>query len=126
MTHIVRAFARFVAAILVLAGCADLAQPPAQMPSACAPCAACPQCPAPAKTAGATYQPAPFAEIPGWQSAALAPGLRAFAAGCPRITASHPLRRACDGALAVPADDEPAARRLLEAAVPALALSSVA
>ena len=94
------------------------------MPSACPPCAACPQCPAPAKPTEAKYQQAPFAEIPGWQAAALAPGLRAFAAGCPRIAASHPLRRACDAALAVPADDEPAARRFLEEAFSAWTLAS--
>jgi membrane-bound lytic murein transglycosylase A len=124
MTHIVRAFACFVAAILVLAGCADLAQPPEQMPTACPPCAECPRCPPPAKRAEAMYQQARFAEIPGWLAAALTPGLRAFAAGCPRIAASHPLRRACDTALAVPADDEPAARRFLEEAFAAWALVS--
>jgi len=124
MTHIVRAFAYFVAAILVLAGCADLAQPPGQLPSACPPCAECPQCPAPAKPVEAKYRQVPFAEIPGWQSTALAPGLRAFAAGCPWIAASHPLRRACDAALAVPAHDEPAARRFVEETFSAWALLS--
>ena len=124
MTHIVRAFARFVAAILVLAGCADLARTPAQIASGCPPCAERPQCPAPAKPAEARYRQAAFAEIPGWQSAALAPGLRAFAAGCPRIAASHPLRRACDAALAAPANDEPAARRFVEEAFSAWALTA--
>ena len=126
MTHIVRAFACFVAAILVLAGCAELAQPPAQPSSqrACPPCADCPQCPAPAKPAEANYQQVPFAEIPGWQGAAFAPGMRAFAAGCPWIAAPHPLRRACDAALAVPASDEPVARRFVEETFSAWALLS--
>jgi membrane-bound lytic murein transglycosylase A len=120
MTHIVRAFACPVAAILVLAGCAELPPPP----RACPPCAECPQCPAPAKPAEAKYQQIPFAEIPGWRDAAFAPGLRAFAAGCPWIAASHPLRRACDAALAVSADDEPAARRFVEATFSAWAVLS--
>ena len=54
----------------------------------------------------------------------MAPGLRAFAAGCPWIAASHPLRRACDAALAVPAEDEAAARRFVEDAFAAWALLS--
>ena len=126
MTHIVRAFACLVAAILFLAGCAELPQPPLQpaSPRACAPCAACPQCPAPAKPAEAKYRQAPFADIPGWQGARFAPGLRAFATGCPWIAASHPLRRACDAVLAVPANDEPAARRFVEETFSAWALAS--
>ncbi|OFZ91130.1 MAG: hypothetical protein A2W21_14905 [Betaproteobacteria bacterium RBG_16_66_20] len=122
MTHIVRAFAFFVAAILVPAGCAQLAQPTSR--GTCPPCAECPHCPAPAKRAEATYRQAAFAEIPGWESTAIAPGLRAFAAGCAWIAASHPLRRACDGALAVPANDESAARRFVEETFSAWALGS--
>jgi membrane-bound lytic murein transglycosylase A len=125
MTHIVRAFARLVAAILVLAGCAEL--PPRVPPSsqrACPPCAECPQCPPAAKPAEAKYQPIRFSEIPGWQGAALAPGLRAFAAGCPWIAASHPLRRACDAAVALAANDEPAARRFVEETFSAWAVLS--
>ena len=52
----------------------------------------------------------------------MAPGVRAFAAGCPWIAASHPLRRACDAALAVPANDENAARRFVEATFSAWAV----
>ena len=52
----------------------------------------------------------------------MAPGVRAFAAGCPWIAAAHPLRRACDAALAVPASDENAARRFVEATFTAWAV----
>ena len=65
-----------------------------------------------------------FDEIPGWRDAPFAPGLRAFAAGCPWIPALHPLRRACDAALAAPAEDEAAARRFVEDAFSAWALQS--
>jgi len=53
----------------------------------------------------------PFDALPGWGSAPLAPGLRAFLASCPRPGA---LARACEAARAVPADDEAAARNFLE------------
>ena len=122
MTHIVRAFAPVWSAILVLAGCAELPQPAA--PAACPACAECQQCPAPARSAAARYQQTPFAAIPGWQDAALAPGVRAFAAGCPRIAQSHALRRACDNVLAAPPNDELAARRFLEESFSAWAIAS--
>lgn len=112
MTHIVRALPpglRFwLPAILIAAGCAEIPGP------ACPPCRACPQCPAPARPVELRYEQTPFAAIAGWQSAALAQGLRAFAAGCPWIAASSPLRGACDAAPAVAADDEAAARRFIE------------
>jgi len=107
MTHIVRAFVPVLSAILVLAGCAGLPQP--QLPHAC------PACPAPARPVEAKYQQTPFAAIPGWANAPLAPGLRAFAAGCARIAAATALRRACDAARALAADDEAAARAFVEA-----------
>jgi membrane-bound lytic murein transglycosylase A len=88
-------------AILIAAGCAEVPPPAPASPAA-----------APAET---RYQQTPFAALPGWQSAEFAPGVRAFAAGCPWIAAPHALRRACDAALAVPANDESAARRFVEA-----------
>ncbi len=120
MTHIVRAFAVGFAAILVLAGCADL---PAGGERSCPACDPCPACPAPARPAGAKILPVPFAEIPGWASAPLAPGLRAFAAGCERITHAA-LRRACEAAKALPPEDEAAARGFAEASFQAWALAS--
>ena len=126
MTHMVRAFPPasllWPVAILIAAGCAEV--PPLSSQRACAPaaCAECPQCPAPAGPAETSYQQTPFRAVPGWQSAAFAPGVRAFAAGCPWIAASHPLRRACDAALAVPANDENAARRFIEATFTAWAV----
>ena len=125
MTHIVRAFALafvpLVSAILVLAGCAGLPRLPD--PRACPDCAECPACPAPARPAEAKYLQTPYAAIPGWANAALAPGLRAFTTGCTRITASA-LRRACDAAQALVPDDEAAARRFVEATFEAWAVAS--
>jgi len=124
MTHILRAFALPVFAILAVAGCAELPLPPraAEAPAcpACAPCAACP---APLRPAEASTLQTPFSAIPGWSSAALAPGLRAFSAGCARI-AQGALRRACDAARALPPDDETAARRFVEATFDAWSLAS--
>jgi membrane-bound lytic murein transglycosylase A len=114
MTHIVRALVPFVPAILVLAGCAGLPQAP-QPPN-------CPACAAPARPAEAKYEQTPYAAIPGWANAPLAPGLRAFVAGCARIAAATALRRACDAALALPAGDEAAARAFVEASFDAWAL----
>jgi membrane-bound lytic murein transglycosylase A len=120
MTHIVRAFAVGLAAILVLAGCAEL---PAAGERACPACAECPACPAPARPAAAKYSPVPYAAISGWAGTPLAPGLRAFAAGCDRI-AGEALRRACDAARSLPPEDEAAARRFAEATFQAWALAS--
>src|SRR5689334_1211823 len=102
MTHIPRALALLVPAILALGGCS-------------AP-ALCPKCPEaePAARPAVRYEPAPFAAIPGWASAELAPGLRAFVTGCPRIPAPSALGRACAAAREVPAE-EAAARRFVEA-----------
>jgi membrane-bound lytic murein transglycosylase A len=124
MTHILRTFALRAAAILVVAGCAELPQKAVPAAPACPPCAECQQCPAPVRPAAARYQQVPFAAIPGWQDAMLAPGVRAFAAGCPRIAQSHPLRRACDRVLAAPPGDERAARQFAEEAFDAWAVAS--
>jgi membrane-bound lytic murein transglycosylase A len=132
MTHIVRAFApSFVSAILALAGCAELPpsqQTPQQTPQSadarvCPACPVCAACPAPARPAAANYLPAPFAAIPGWASAPVAPGLRAFAASCERISGG-PLRRACDAASTQPLEDEAAARRFVESTFEAWAIVS--
>ena len=108
MIHIARFPVPWMVAILIAAGCADLAG------RACPQCADCVPCAAPARAAAARYEPTPYAAIPGWQGAALAPGLRAFVAGCPWIAPASALRRACDAARAVAAEDERAARRFLE------------
>jgi membrane-bound lytic murein transglycosylase A len=100
-------------AILIAAGCAPVPPSAPDNPAA-----------APGTSAEPRYLLTPFAAVPGWQSAALAPGVRAFAAGCPWIAATHPLRRACDAALAVPANDERAARRFVEATFAAWAVVS--
>ena len=62
--------------------------------------------------------------MPGWAGATLAPGLRAFATGCARIAAPVALRRACEAARALPADDEAAARSFVEATFDAWAVAS--
>jgi membrane-bound lytic murein transglycosylase A len=121
MTHIVRAFVPLLGAILALAGCAELPPAPAADARGCPACAECPACPAPARPATAKYLQVPFAAIPGWASAPLAPGLRAFVAGCGRI-ASGPLRRACDAAGTQPLEDEAGARRFVEASFEAWAI----
>ncbi|MGH9580802.1 MAG: murein transglycosylase A, partial [Terriglobales bacterium] len=128
MTHIVRAFAPvfvpLLSAILALAGCSEL--PPVAAPAnsrACPACAECPACGAPERPAGAKYQRVPFAAIPGWASAPLAPGLRAFTAGCGRIAAG-PLRRACEAGSELRPDDEAGARRFLEATFEAWSIAS--
>jgi membrane-bound lytic murein transglycosylase A len=112
MTHIVRAFAPFLT-ILILAACAELTKPPG-----------CPACPAPARPAEAGYRQTSFSAIAGWPAASLAPGLRAFASGCARLAAGSALRRSCEAARALPADDEAAARAFVEANFQAWALAS--
>ncbi len=124
MTHIVRAFAPFVCAILALAGCAELPPSPQSAEArVCPACPACAACPAPARPAAAKYLPVPFEAIPGWASAPVAPGLRAFAGSCERL-AGGALRRACDAARAQPPDDEAGARRFVEATFAAWAIES--
>lgn len=99
-----------IAAILALAACTTV--PPAQCPS----CPVCPACPAPPKPIAeeARYEPVDFATLPGWSSNALLPSAKAFVAGCARIAAASPLRKACDAARASPIADEALARRFFE------------
>jgi membrane-bound lytic murein transglycosylase A len=89
------------ALILLAAGCASTQKSPPLCP-----------CPPPKPAAEtARYEPRAFADLPGWREAQLEPSLRAFLAGCARLTAA---RKACDLAKAVPVGDEPAARRFFE------------
>ena len=125
MTHILRTLVLLAAAILILAGCAELAPLPAPTAPACPACTACPPCAALAPAAEARYQQTSYTTIPGWQNALLAPGVGAFAAGCPRIAQSHLLRRVCDKLLADPPGDERAAREFIEASFSAWAVVSV-
>lgn len=92
MNHIARAFLIVVAAIVLVAGCAPLAQRPG----------------------AARYEKAAFADLPGWDGAALEPSLRAFLAGCPRLQALAALAHACAAAQAVPPGDEAAARKFFQ------------
>jgi membrane-bound lytic murein transglycosylase A len=92
MNHIARAFLFAVAAIVLVAGCAPLAQRPG----------------------AARYEKATYADLPGWSAAALVPSLRAFLAGCPRLQAVAALAPACAAAQAVPAGDAAAARKFFE------------
>jgi membrane-bound lytic murein transglycosylase A len=101
------------ATILAAAGCADLRSAP-ERAAACPPCAACPRCPGESAPAAARYAPAEFAALPGWANAPMAPALRAFLAGCANLPEASPLRRSCDAARALAADDESAARRFFE------------
>ena len=92
MNHIARVFLIVVAAIVLVAGCAPLAQRPS----------------------AARYEKTTYADLPGWEAAALEPSLRAFVAGCPRLQAVAALAPACAAAQAVPADDAAAARNFFE------------
>src|SRR5262245_4054142 len=123
MTHIVRALAVPLIAILVAAGCAELPAGGSGQ-RACPPCADCPACPAPVRGPEAKYTPAAFSEIPGWTEARLAPGLAAFASGCARMAAGSALRRSCEAARAIAPGDEAAARRFVEERFAALAVSA--
>jgi membrane-bound lytic murein transglycosylase A len=87
---------RWAALILLVAGCA--------------PCPVCPP-PKPAPET-ARYEPRGFTDLPGWSRAKLEPSLRAFVAGCARVTA---LKRVCETARGLPSGDEAAARRFFEA-----------
>jgi membrane-bound lytic murein transglycosylase A len=69
----------------------------------------------------AVYLQFAFDALPGWPSAGLERSLRAFLAGCPR---PGPLARACEAAAAVPAGDEPAARKFFESSFVPYALVS--
>jgi membrane-bound lytic murein transglycosylase A len=89
-----------LAVIVLAAGCVQLPRTPAP----------CPQCPPPKPAPeSARYEAVPFADLPGWNHALMAPSLRAFSSGCRRF---GPL---CELAASVPADDERAAREFFEA-----------
>jgi membrane-bound lytic murein transglycosylase A len=82
-----------------------------------------PQPPKPPAPETARYQAVPFESLPGWSRAALEPSLRAFLAGCPRITGAA-LSRVCALGQSVPKGDEPAARQFFESAFTPYALVS--
>lgn len=71
----------------------------------------------------ARYQAAAFEALPGWGKAPLEPSLRAFLAGCPRITGAA-LGRVCALGQSVPKGDEAAARQFFESAFTPYALVS--
>jgi membrane-bound lytic murein transglycosylase A len=101
-----------LALILLAAGCAS--PPPPQPLCPCPP-------PKPAPET-ARYEARAFADLPGWREAQLEPSLRAFLAGCGRLTAA---RKPCDLGKAVPVGDEAAARRFFESEfVPYAVISS--
>ena len=71
----------------------------------------------------ARYQATAFEALPGWSRATLEPSLRAFLAGCPRITGAA-LSRACALGQSLPKGDEAAARQFFESAFTPYALVS--
>jgi membrane-bound lytic murein transglycosylase A len=95
-----------IALILMVAGCAQT--PPQPKP------------PAPET---ARYLAMSFEALPGWSRATLEPSLRAFLAGCPRITGAA-LSRVCALGQALPKGDEAAARQFFESAFTPYALVS--
>ena len=119
MTHMWR-----LALILLVVGCTHApSKPPAEQALICPACPVCPVCPPPKPAPeSARYLPTTFEALPGWTSATLAPSLRAFLAGCPRI--QNVLRGACERALAISQNDEAAARAFFETTFTPYALSS--
>jgi len=94
------------------------------MVSALTACTQTPQQPAkPPAPETARYQAMPFDALPGWSRAALAPSLRTFLNGCPRITGAA-LSRVCALGQSVPKGDEAAARQFFESAFTPYALVS--
>jgi membrane-bound lytic murein transglycosylase A len=82
--------------------------------------AACTSVPQPPGPERARYVETAFSDLPGWREAVLEPSLRAFVAGCPRL--SDALARIC---AAAPAPfDEVAARGFFEARFTAYAVVS--
>jgi len=116
MTHIARSLASALGAIVLIAACQQLPAPGETAPG-CPACPVCPQCPpvTPPAPREARFEAVPIAALPGWREATLAPSLQAFVRGCGRLGPSHALRRACDAAVAVPTQDENAARAFFEA-----------
>ena len=99
--------------ILVVAGCAQVPEKP------------CPVCPPPPRPPGperAQYVPVSFDTLPGWKTAQLEPSLRAFMAGCPRVTGA--LLDACASATRIPVGDEAGARSFFESFFVPYALAS--
>jgi membrane-bound lytic murein transglycosylase A len=105
MSHISRAL---LGAILLAAACTPLAPKPEPA-----------LCPCPPKPETARYREITFDALPGWASAALAPSLRAFLAGCPRLSGA--LARACQLAAAVREGEE---RQFFESVFVPYALAS--
>jgi len=99
--------------ILLAAGCAQLPAPEAT------PCP-CPRPPKPPPDA--RYEPAAFADLPGWAQAPHAGSVRAFAAGCSRLANARALQAACEQARALPAGDDAAARDFFERSFSAYAI----
>lgn len=125
MTHIARSLASALGTIVLIAACQQL---PVQGESkaSCPACPVCPQCPPPAPPAPreAHFEAAEFATLPGWPGAALAPSLEAFIRGCRKVAPGHALRRACDTASVLAAQDESAARRFFETEFSAFSISA--
>src|SRR5204862_6367407 len=89
-----------LAVIVLAAGCAQLPGTPSLRPQRPPPNSA---------PETARYEPVPFADLPGWDHALMAPSLRAFSSGCRRFG------QLCEAAASVPSGDERAAREFFEA-----------
>jgi membrane-bound lytic murein transglycosylase A len=115
MTHIARALASALGAIVLIAGCQQL---PAtgETASGCPACPICPQCPpvTPPAPREARFEAVEFGALPGWQETALAPSLQAFLKGCGKFAPGHALRRTCDAAASLQSPDETVARSFFE------------
>ena len=107
MTHIGTRALVALLVILAVAGCGQLI------------CRCPPGPPGPAR-----YVETSLEALPGWRSAALAPSLAAFVAGCPKLQATAALARVCAAASAVAQNDAQAARRFFESSFSAYAVVS--
>jgi len=93
----------FAAILLSAGGCAMLETSAPPPPAAtCPPCQATPPKPA---TEAARYEPAGFAELPGWMGADANASLRAFVAGCERPGVHRALQNACVAARSAASND---------------------
>ena len=100
-------------AIVLIAGCAQVPEKP---------CPVCPPPPKPPVAERAQYVAVSFDAVPGWKMTPLEPSLRAFMAGCPRLTG--PLLDACATASTIAVGDEAGARGFFESFFVPYAMSS--
>lgn len=138
MTHIVRSALPLTVVILLgvaLAACSPIPartdsappEPALPVPAVSVPvvpkfvcpaatnCPVCPLCPSPRpEPREAQFQPASWADLPGWDGVSHAASLRTFIAGCERLRTRPVWKAACSGARDVAPGNDMAARTFFE------------